>query len=262
MRFCVLGSGSSGNAVVVESDGECLLVDAGFSCRELERRMKEVGMDPGAVVALVLTHEHGDHVRGAPRFSRRFGVPVYATAGTLEGLRLPEFTPGPFVVGAGRPFEVGRFHIEPFSVPHDAREPVGVVLSNGEGARIGLAADLGRRCSEAWARLRDLDALILESNHDLEMLMKGPYPWPLKHRIAGEMGHLSNQDAADGLAELVGDRLEWIVLYHLSQVNNVPAIAEAEVGEALDRYGAASRLRVTSQAMPSPWMEVGKGPRR
>ncbi|MBT8495798.1 MAG: MBL fold metallo-hydrolase [Deltaproteobacteria bacterium] len=256
-RFCVLGSGSSGNAVVVESGGRTLLIDAGFSCRELERRLGAVGVDPKSTAGIILTHEHGDHVRGAARFSRRFEIPVYATAGTLSGIRQPRFAPDPVVLRAGSAIEIGSFRLEPFTVSHDAREPIGLVVESEGGGRLGLAADLGIRSREAWSRLLDLDALILEANHDLEMLMKGPYPWPLKQRIAGDRGHLSNADAAAGIEELVNDRLEWVVLYHLSKVNNRQAIARDEVGETLARVGARARLRVSSQAKPSPWMDVG-----
>ena len=257
MKFCVLGSGSSGNAVVVESDGQSLLIDAGFSCRELERRMDAVGLDPRSVVGVVLTHEHGDHVRGVARFSRRFSTPVYATRGTLSRVRLHRFAPKPVVLKAGRALEFGPFRLEPFAVSHDAREPIGLVVESDAGHRLGLVADLGARDRRAWARLRDLDAVILESNHDLEMLMKGPYPWRLKQRIAGDQGHLSNADAAEGLRELVGDRLGWVVLYHLSAINNRPAIAEAVVGEALSCTGSAAGMCLSYQAKPSLWMEIG-----
>jgi phosphoribosyl 1,2-cyclic phosphodiesterase len=259
MRFCVLGSGSSGNAVVVESGGRSLLIDAGFSCRELERRMAAIGLDPATVAGIVLTHEHGDHVKGAPRFSRRFSVPVHATKGTLSRLRLPSFAPEPVVLRAGRSLEMEPFRLEPFTVSHDAREPIGMVVESDAGHRLGLAADLGVRNHEAWSKLRDLDGIILESNHDLEMLMRGPYPWRLKQRIAGDRGHLSNADAAEGVTELVGDRLAWVVLYHLSKVNNQPAIAEETVGEALAKVGARAELHVSSQTVPLPWMEIGEG---
>ena len=257
LKFCVLGSGSSGNSVVVEADGQSLLIDAGFSCRELERRMDAVGLDPTTVVGVVLTHEHGDHVKGAARFSRRFGTPVHATRGTLSRLRLSRFAPEPVVLRAGRTLELGPFRLDPFTVSHDAREPIGVVVESDAGHRLGLAADLGVRDREAWSRLRDLDALVVESNHDLEMLMRGPYPWNLKRRIAGDRGHLSNTDAADGVRELVGDRLAWVVPYHLSKINNRPAIAEEAIGEALSRAGSAAQICVSSQVMPSPWMDLG-----
>lgn len=257
LRFCVLGSGSSGNAVVIESEGRSLLIDAGFSCRELERRMGAIGLAPKTVMGLVLTHEHGDHIRGAARFSRRFGSPVHATRGTLSRVRLPRFAPEPVVVRAGEPIEIGPFRVEPFAVPHDAREPIGVVVENDAGHRFGLAADLGVRDRHAWSHLRDLDALVLETNHDLEMLMRGPYPWNLKKRIAGDRGHLSNADAADGVRELVGDRLAWVVPYHLSKINNRAAIAEEAIGDALSRVGSAAQVCVSNQVEPLPWMEVG-----
>jgi phosphoribosyl 1,2-cyclic phosphodiesterase len=258
MRFCVLGSGSSGNSVVIEADGKSLLIDAGFSCRELERRLSACGVDPSTVAGIVLTHEHGDHVKGSARFSRRFSVPVHATRGTLSRLRLPRFAPEPVVLRAGRSLEIGPFRLDPFPVSHDAREPIGVVVESDAGHRLGLAADLGVRDREAWNGLRDLDAMILESNHDLEMLMRGPYPWRLKQRIAGDRGHLSNADAAEGVRDLVGDRLAFVVLYHLSKVNNRPEIAEEAVGEALEKIGARAELHVSSQTTPLPWMNVGE----
>lgn len=257
LRVVVLGSGSGGNAVVVESGGRRLLLDAGFSCREIERRMRLVDVDPASIAALVLTHEHDDHVRGADRFARRHGVPVYASAGTLAGTRLaPEVAARVERIESGRPVEVAGFEIEPFDVPHDAREPVGFVVTDGAGRRVGLVADLGCRSRLAWGRLTDLDLLLLETNHDLEMLRSGPYPWSLKQRVAGRHGHLSNADAAEGLPELVGDRLRYVVLYHLSRTNNLPALAAAAVAEPLERLGAAAEVVVSQQFEPTSWLEV------
>jgi phosphoribosyl 1,2-cyclic phosphodiesterase len=156
--------------------------------------------------------------------------------------------------------EVGGFAIEPFAVPHDAREPVGLVIEDGAGYRIGLAADLGARSQLAWGRLRQLDALVLETNHDLEMLRSGPYPWPLKQRVAGRHGHLSNREAAEGVPELLCDRLRWIVLYHLSRTNNLPVLAAEAVLEALDREGSSARIRVSEQAQPTPWIDLSGAP--
>jgi phosphoribosyl 1,2-cyclic phosphodiesterase len=253
MRAVVLGSGSRGNALVVESGACRLLVDAGFTCKQLELRMAAVGVDPTTLTALVLTHEHGDHVRGARVLARRHGLPVYATAGTLEGLELP--APGR-VIRSGQPVEVGGFEIEPFAIPHDAREPVGLVLEDGAGHRLGLAADLGSRTQLAWTRLQELDILVLETNHDLDMLRSGPYPWVLKQRVAGRHGHLSNREAADGIPELVCDRLRYVALYHLSQTNNLPALAAAAVGETLDDLGCRAQITVTTQDQPGPWLEI------
>jgi len=257
LRVLVLGSGSGGNAVVVESDGRRLLLDAGFSCRELERRMRLAGLDPATVDALVLTHEHEDHVRGADRFARRHGVAVHATAGTLAGCRLsPEVAARVERIESGRPFEAAGFEIEPFDVPHDAREPIGLVATDGAGRRVGLVADLGCRSRLAWGRLTDLDLLLLETNHDLEMLRNGPYPWSLKQRVAGRHGHLSNADAAAGLPELVGGRLRFVVLYHLSRTNNLPGLAATAIAEPLDRLGAAAEVVISHQFEPTPWLEV------
>ncbi len=257
MRVVVLGSGSGGNAMVVECAGRRLLVDAGFSCRELEKRLELVGLTGSDLHALVLTHEHVDHVRGAERFAGRHGLPVYATAGTLAGGALAEESEVPVVlIRSGEPCPAAGFVIEAFAIPHDAREPVGLVIQDAEGCRLGLVADLGTRSQLAWGRLRDLDLLVLETNHDLDMLRNGPYPWPLKQRVAGRHGHLSNGDAAEGLPELLCDRLRWVVLYHLSRTNNLPALAAAVVSDVLAREGARAEVTISSQAQPTPWMEV------
>jgi phosphoribosyl 1,2-cyclic phosphodiesterase len=257
LRVVVLGSGSGGNAVVLESGSRRILLDAGFSCREIEQRMKLVGIDPRTIEALVLTHEHTDHCRGAERFARRHRLTVYATVGTLESSPLsPETAERAVVLRSGEPCEVAGFALEPFALPHDAREPIGLVIEDGLGRRVGLAADLGVRTRLAWGRMRDLDLLLLETNHDLDMLRNGPYPWPLKQRVAGRHGHLSNREAADGVPELVSARLRFVVLYHLSRTNNLPALAAAEVGEALAREGCAALLALSEQFQPTPWLEV------
>ena len=257
LRVGVLGSGSGGNAVVIESGKHRILLDAGFSARELGKRMKLLGVDPSGVEALVLTHEHQDHCRGADGFAKKYKVPVYGTEGTLVGSRLREETARSAVlIRSGVPREVAGFWIEPFTLPHDAREPVGVVVEDPQGRRVGLVADLGCRTSLAWGRLHDLDVLILETNHDLDMLRNGPYPWSLKQRVAGRHGHLSNREAAEGLPELMNDRLRWVVLYHLSRTNNLPALAAAAIGETLDRERCPAQLAVSEQDHPTPWLEV------
>jgi len=256
MRLVVLGSGSGGNVLVLESGGRRLMVDAGFSCREIEKRLAKVGIDAQGFDGLILTHEHSDHTRGVKRFARRHNVPVYATAGTLEGLGLSENGVEIRVLASGRQVEVGDFVLEPFAIPHDAREPIGLVMQDPDGRRVGLVADLGARSQLAWARLTRLDALILESNHDLDMLRSGPYPWSLKQRVASRHGHLSNREAAEGIPELDSSRLQWVVLYHLSRTNNLPALAMDEVGEALSRESSPAEICVAGQFEPTPWMEV------
>jgi len=258
LRLCVLGSGSQGNAVVVEAGGRRLLIDAGFSAREVRRRLAKVGLELDQIDAIVLTHEHGDHVRGLDRLAKKRRVPIYATGGTIAGLDVRAETASLLrPCRSGVPFEAAGFLVELFLVPHDAREPVGVVVEDPGGARVGLVADLGCRSRLAWGRLASVHALLLESNHDLGMLRDGPYPWSLKQRVAGRHGHLSNEDAAQGLPELVHDGLAHVVLYHLSQVNNLPSLAAAVIGEQLDRLAAKAELTVSGQDLPTPWLTVG-----
>lgn len=251
-RFAVLGSGSGGNSVVVESGGRRVLVDAGFACRELEHRLRAVGVEPRTVEALVLTHEHADHCRGAVRFAARYRVPVLATGGTLRGPWLQR-VPGGVSLRPSDRREVAGLMLETFPVSHDARQPVGLVLEDEDGRRLGLLADLGEATAATWSRLRDLSALVLESNHDLEMLRRGPYPWCLKQRVASARGHLSNGAAAAGVAALVGDELHTVVLYHLSRTNNLPALAYGAVAAAVERAGSGARVELSDQFEPSPW---------
>ncbi len=260
MRLAVLGSGSGGNSLIVESGGWRLLIDAGFSCRQIEQRMAGLGADAGALGGVLLTHEHQDHCRGVDVLARRHSLPIYATQGTLDGCGFgTEVMALARTVRSGRPFEVpaaSGFLVEAFGLPHDAREPVGYVIEDEEGSRLGLVSDLGSRTQLAWGRLRDLDCLVIESNHDLQMLRTGPYPWYLKQRVASRHGHLSNYEAAAGVVELLGDRLRSVVLYHLSRTNNLPALAAQAMGERLDREGSAAQIIVTSQDQPTPWLEV------
>lgn len=265
MRLAVLGSGSGGNSLIVESGGRRLLVDAGFSCRRIERQLRDLGEDAAQIDALLLTHEHQDHIRGADRLSERYGFPVYATAGTLEHTPLgPGAHHTAHTIRSGEPFEVPErgvpgFRVEAFRIPHDAREPVGFVIEDAAGHRLGVVADLGSRSQLAWTRLRDLDCLVIEANHDLQMLRNGPYPWHLKQRVAGRHGHLSNHEAAVGVSELLSERLRRVVLYHLSRTNNQPALAAQAVGETLDTLGSRAELFVTQQDEATPWIEITHG---
>lgn len=259
MRAAVLGSGSGGNSLIVESGGRRLLIDAGFSCRQIERRLASLGDDASHLDALLVTHEHQDHCRGAEVLLRRYQIPVYATAGTFKGTKW-KLEPGVArTIRSGRPFYEAGFEIEPFKVPHDAREPVGFVIEDEHGCRLGLVADLGSRSQLAWGRLRDLDCLVIEANHDLQMLRTGPYPWHLKQRVAARHGHLSNHDAAAGLDDLVDDRLRSVVLYHVSRTNNLPALAAHEIGEKLSATGSTAEMVVSSQDKPSSWIEIRAG---
>jgi phosphoribosyl 1,2-cyclic phosphodiesterase len=254
-RIQVLGSGSGGNAILLEGDGQRLLIDAGFSSRELEHRLRIVGVQPSTLRAVVITHEHHDHCRGAARFARRHRVPVFATAGTFRARMLRPVVDRR-VIRAGVPFEVAGFELTPFAVPHDAREPVGVVAQDRHGCRIGVVSDLGSFEPAASVRLVELDVLVIETNHDPEMLRTGPYPYLLKRRVAGDRGHLSNPDAARSIGRILDDGLHTVVLYHLSRVNNLPRLARESIGEALDRLGSAARLVLSDQFRPSGWIDL------
>ncbi len=219
--------------------------------------MESLGHSASKVGAMLLTHEHRDHCAGADVFLRRYGLPVFATEGTLRHAGLSrDAAAHSQSIRSGEPFEAGGFRIEPFNIPHDAQEPVGFVVEDSAGRRMGLASDMGSRSQLAWGRLKDLDILILETNHDLQMLRSGPYPWALKQRVAGRFGHLSNREAADGLPDLLSSRLSTLVLYHLSQTNNLPALASETLGERLDREGVSTRIVVAQQHTPTSWLEA------
>jgi phosphoribosyl 1,2-cyclic phosphodiesterase len=257
MRVAVLGSGSAGNCLVVESGGRRILIDAGFSCREVEARCWRIGIDPSSLEAVILTHEHADHSHGADRIARRLDLRIYATEGTLRALRWSREAGRRLqAIASGWPYEIAGLHVETFGVPHDAADPVGVVISDQAGARVALIADLGCWSRLAAARVRDVDVMLLEANHDLEMLRRGPYPWALKQRVASRHGHLSNQQAAEAVPEVVSDRLRCVMLYHLSRTNNLPVLAQAAVSEALDRAGSGAAVMLTEQSRPSSWVEV------
>ena len=233
MRFCLLASGSAGNAVYVESGGTRLLVDGGLSGRELADRLGRVGADPASLAGIVVSHEHADHVLGVGVLARRYRLPVYIHPRTLEAAaprlgRLDRVVP----FRTGESFPVGSLRLRPFPVPHDAVRPVGFLLE-GRGRRLGLATDMGFVPALVRERLRGCHALVLESNHDPDLLRKGPYTWPLKQRILGRNGHLSNQAAAALLRDLLHPGLQRVVLAHLSQVNNLPELAMETAGAVL-----------------------------
>jgi phosphoribosyl 1,2-cyclic phosphodiesterase len=252
VRFAVLASGSGGNSCYVEGPGGAILVDAGLSARETARRVSAAGGDMERVRAILVTHEHGDHVAGARVLARRLDVPVFATEGTLDAA--PEEIPGASPIEPGREFCAGGFSVLPFPLPHDAAEPVGFVLSCGP-VTLGYATDLGYPTALARERLSRCDAVVLESNHDERMLMEGPYPWHLKMRIRGRRGHLSNPASAGLLADLMHPGLRAVVLAHLSETNNLPDLALGCAREALGR-GRGTGLFAACAAAPMPMFTI------
>lgn len=237
MRVTVLASGSGGNACVVESGRTRALVDAGLSARELERRLKERSLEPESIGGIFLTHEHSDHSSGALAFSARWGCPIFATAGTASALNLDGTLFAPFVrVEPTREGRIGTIGFRPFATPHDANESVAFGFE-AEDARLVIASDLGHAEEAFIGFLRDATALLLEFNHDEDMLRDGPYVWPLKRRISGGLGHLSNRQSAQALLAAAGPKLRRVIAMHLSRANNSPALVRTVLAETLERSG-------------------------
>ena len=321
VRFTVLASGSRGNATVVSGGRTRILVDCGLSCRELFRRMKLMDEEPERLDAILITHEHSDHVGGVAVTARKLNIPVYFTEGThrawmrwlsprrqmsyaqwLEQMRQqaaerqaeadtaaeegepdesdlildssaetaeaaepadtqnapepapakdPTWLPAVEFFTAGEPFEIGDIHVSPFTTPHDAADPVGFVFG-AEGVRMGFATDLGYISPNVKAQLQDLDLLLLESNHDLEMLKDGPYPWAVKQRVLSRVGHLSNEAAAGFLEDGYDGQAAYVILAHLSESNNLPELARVTAERALNGRASliANRLLLAMQHEP------------
>ena len=320
VRFTVLASGSKGNAAIITGGRTRILVDAGLSCRELFRRMKLVGEESETLDAILITHEHSDHVGGLAVTARKLGIPVYFTEGThrawmrwltprrqmtyaqwLEQCRKqaaerqaetepcdtdeemeeeaaevvvaaapepaaetaeagdrvptrkedPTWLPAVETFEAGQPFVVGDIAVSPFTIPHDAADPVGFTFK-AEGIRIAFATDLGYIPPNVKAQLKGADLLLLESNHDLEMLRDGPYPWSVKQRVLSRVGHLSNEAAADFLEKGYDGQAAYVVLAHLSESNNLPELARGAAERALLNKASllANRLLLAHQGEP------------
>jgi len=323
VRFTVLASGSKGNGTVISGGRTRILVDCGLSCRELFRRMRLAGEEPETLDAIVITHEHQDHVGGVAVTARKLGIPVYFTEGThrawmrwlqprrqmsyaqwLEQCRKqaaerqaeavaaegepdesdfsdgagaaeagsvepeeaiapapataapipskdPTWLPAVEYFQAGQPFEIGDIAVSPFTIPHDAADPVGFVFS-AEGVRIGFATDLGYISPNVRAQLQGVDLLLLESNHDLEMLRDGPYPWAVKQRVLSRVGHLSNEAAAAFLEDDYDGQAAYVILAHLSESNNLPELARVTAERALNGHPSllANRLLLAEQQAP------------
>ena len=254
----VLGSGSRGNSILVETSETRVLLDAGFSARQIEQRLEALEIPAATISAILITHEHRDHTQGMGVFSRRFRVPIYiarATAGSCRAL----LNGGEEVryYQAGLPVELGDLTVEPFLTCHDAVDPLAVtVRQRYSGLKVGIATDLGTPTIPVRHALRGCDLLILESNHDDIMLRDGPYPWSLKSRIASRHGHLSNRAAAELGVELNHPRLGGVILAHLSQECNDPALALDRVGKALYRNGFRAHLQVALQDEPLAGIDV------
>jgi phosphoribosyl 1,2-cyclic phosphodiesterase len=253
VRICVLGSGSKGNCTLIATERTRLLVDAGFSKRAIYTRLEAVGERPDKIDALIVSHEHVDHVSGLKSLALALKVPIYITGRTRRAItwdpRLKAFE----MIAAGEQFTIGDVTISPFSIPHDAVDPVAFTFQ-AEGIKIGLVTDLGYVPELVKQHTRGCHCLIFESNHDLEMLKVGPYPWYVKQRVMSRTGHLSNRATADFLGGEFDGAAQVLVLAHLSENNNHPEIARMSAEEALAGRNGRGRpeLHLASQTQPSP----------
>ena len=246
VKFCVLASGSSGNCALVATEKTRLLVDAGLSFKELSKRLASIGEQPDRIDAVLITHEHCDHISGVARFARRVPIPIHLTRLTAPAIVWDDAPPRLEPFQAGASFAVGDIEIDSFTIPHDAIDPVGFCF-RAQGIKIGLVTDLGYIPESIKFHLRGAQILMLESNHDLDMLKVGPYPWAVKQRVMSRNGHLSNEVVGDYLGHEFDSSTTTLILGHLSEHNNHPEIVRLVAQQALDRRGLGTRLVVASQ---------------
>jgi phosphoribosyl 1,2-cyclic phosphodiesterase len=253
LSFASLGSGSEGNALIVRCNDSAVMLDCGFGVRELARRAEKIGFDLATLDAIIVTHEHGDHVGGAPRAARSLNIPVWMTFGTLTATQSMwnEVTVRGF--DSHDAFAIGDIECRPFPVPHDAREPAQMVFSDGD-VRLGVLTDVGESTPHIETSLSDCDALFLEANHCETMLEQSPYPPSLKRRIGGRFGHLSNRVSAELLSRVCSSRLKYVVGAHLSQQNNTNERVLAAFQHVLADYDV--NLSVATQHEGSAWLTV------
>lgn len=257
IRFTSLSSGSEGNALLIEAGGTRLLIDCGLPVKQAFSRIEARGVDPMGLDAILVTHEHGDHIGGVMALARKTGAVVYLTRGTHAAMHARSVDAcndvSLRIIDSHNSFEIGSVEVQPFPVPHDAREPVQYVVAHG-ALRLGMLTDLGMLTPHVERSLEDCDALVLEFNHDPDLLAASSYPDSLKQRIAGRYGHLSNRDAAGLLGRLNLDRLQHVVAAHLSQTNNSAEHVYEAVREVLSEIPPS--FYVASQAEGFDWLEL------
>lgn len=235
MRFSSIGSGSAGNGLIIEQGATRLLLDCGFGLRDAEQRLARISLTPNQLTGILITHEHEDHAGGVFKLARKYRIPVWLTHGTFRMVEknLPTELIQLNIIDSHTRFNIDEFEVSPYPVPHDAREPVQYVFSNGDKT-FGVLTDTGCSTPHIQAMLSGCDALMLECNHDIDMLMNGIYPMSLKHRVSGRLGHLDNTSAANILRNLDNSHLKHIIAAHLSERNNKPELAINALSSALN----------------------------
>lgn len=252
MEFAVLGSGSGGNSSLVRHDSTCIMVDNGFSLNETVKRLARLEVEPEAVAAILVTHEHGDHISGVAKFAGKYSIPVWMTAGAYQFAQFKGLSQAGMLV-LEEPLVIGDLEVLPVHVPHDSREPAQFVFTDG-ARRFGILTDLGRVTPHVLECYTGLDAFLLEANHDADMLANGPYHHRLKRRVAGNYGHLSNAQAAELLSAVDVSKLQHIVAAHLSEHNNTQALVKAAFAEALNC--SEDWIGIAHQQRGLEWREI------
>lgn len=257
MRFSVLGSGSTGNSTIVECGSTRILIDAGLSAKQLCVRLESLDIEPASISAILLTHEHGDHVRGLKSFIKKHPTPLYATAETAHVIRETDVGNADWITfEAGQDFTINHLHIGSFAIQHDAVDPVGFVVSNGV-FRFGLLSDAGFVTESVKQRLKNLSALFVEANYDDELLeLDTKRPWSIKQRIASRHGHLSNVQVEELIRDVAHPCLGRIVFGHLSSDCNCPKKVSFRFKSLLDELGLNASLHCATQSEPTPWFEL------
>jgi phosphoribosyl 1,2-cyclic phosphodiesterase len=253
LRFASLGSGSSGNALLVRSGGTTVMLVCGFGVAETKRRLGRLGMEVDVLDAIIVTHEHEDHIGGVARIARRHGIPVWMSHGTWRGLESMFDDIQVNLIEGHAAFSVGDVLVEPFPVPHDAREPAQFVFGDGS-RRLGVLTDTGESTRHIERTLEACDALVLECNHDVDMLARSKYPPRLRRRISSRVGHLDNAAAAALLSRVAGPKLRHVIAAHLSQQNNAPELAQRALASVLDC--SPDWIAVAYQEVGFDWRDV------
>ncbi len=253
MRFASLGSGSAGNALLAESGNTLVLVDCGFGLRETIARMARLGVQPDQLSGIIVTHEHDDHVGGAFKLSAKYQIPLYMTYGTFAAVGPVSQTILSGIIDGHNPFNIGSLEMHPYPVPHDAREPVQYVLTDG-ARKLGILTDAGSSTAHIESMLTGCDALVLECNHDRDLLMGSDYPKLLKQRVGGRFGHLDNQASSVLLSKLDQSRLQHVIAAHLSARNNRPELARAALSMAMNCQ--EEWIGVADQAAGLDWRQL------
>lgn len=253
LKFASLGSGSRGNATLIQAGDTCLLLDSGFSLRELEQRLARLDLGPADIDAVLVTHEHGDHIKGIGPLARKHELPVWMTHGTWRNAPCGDIPDLRLFGSHTPPFRIGDIEVTPFAVPHDAREPTQFTFSF-RSQKLGILTDAGSFTPHVIAALSGVDALLLECNHDPQMLREGPYPPRLQQRVGGSYGHLSNDQAAKLLAQIDHGRLQHLVVGHVSEKNNSPELARRALETVCDTL--SGRISLLCQDGGDSWFEL------